>query len=81
MKRIDRVRRARVAALLLLDVLLVNAAVLGALLTRFEFDLSAVAESGFVEQYFRIAPYYTIVALLLFGMLRLYRKPVGVCKH
>ncbi len=74
MKRIDHIRRARVATLLLLDVLLVNAAVLGALLTRFEFDLSAVAESGFVEQYFHIAPYYTMVALLLFGLLRLYRS-------
>ena len=60
--------------LLVLDTLLVNAAALGALFTRFEFDLSMTAESGFVEQYFRIAPYYTIAALAIFGLLRLYRS-------
>lgn len=73
-KTYDKVRRSRVMTLLVLDILLVNGAALGSLLTRFEFDISAVAESGFAEQYLRIAPYYTVAALVIFGLLRLYRS-------
>lgn len=73
-KTYDKVRRSRVMTLLVLDILLVNGAVLGSLLTRFEFDISTMAESGFAEQYLRIAPYYTVAALVIFGLLRLYRS-------
>ncbi|MGM9613584.1 MAG: hypothetical protein ACI3XZ_08755, partial [Butyricicoccus sp.] len=74
MKTYDTVRRLRVMQLLISDIFLIHAAVLGALLTRFEFDLAMMAKSGFAEQYFRIAPYYTAAALTIFGLLRLYRS-------
>ena len=70
----DSVRRGRILTLVLLDILSVNAAVLLSLVTRYEFSLIALEESGFVQGYFRIAPIYTLVALALFYLFRLYRS-------
>ena len=73
-KQIDKVLGIRVLALAFVDALIINAAALGALLTRFEFHISELAESGFVEAYLRLAPYYTAAAIIVFALLRLYRS-------
>ena len=70
----DRVRISRVLTLLVLDGILINAVALTALYTRFEFSIPALAESGFVEVYLRLAPFYTAAALVIFSLLRLYRS-------
>ena len=70
----DAVRWSRILALVLLDILSINAAVLLSLVVRYEFSLMDLAESQFVQQYFRIAPVYTAAALVLFGIFRLYRS-------
>lgn len=70
----DRARATRVAALILLDAVLINIVALFALLTRFELSISALAGSGFAEAYFKIAPLYTIVSLIIFSIFRLYRS-------
>lgn len=70
----DAVRWSRILALVLLDILSINAAVLLSLVVRYEFSLMDLAESQFVQQYFRIAPAYTAAALVLFGIFRLYRS-------
>ena len=72
--RYDAVRWSRILTLLFLDILVVNGAVLASLLTRFEFSISTLAESGFVQQYFRIAPFYTAAVLIIFALFRLYRS-------
>lgn len=73
-KKVDWVRLSRILALIILDTVLINAAALGALLFRFEFSFEALSESGFVDAYFKVAPYYTIVSILIFALLRLYRS-------
>ena len=70
--KLDWVRLSRVLALIILDTVLVNAAALGALFIRFEFSFEVLAESGFVDAYFHIAPYYTILSIGIFALLRLY---------
>ena len=70
----DRVRISRILTLLVLDSILINAVALAALYTRFEFSIPALAESGFVEVYLRLAPFYTAAALVIFSLLRLYRS-------
>ena len=70
--KLDWVRLSRVLALIILDTVLVNAAALGALFIRFEFSFEALAESGFVDAYFHIAPYYMILSIGIFALLRLY---------
>lgn len=60
-------------ALVLFDVLAVNAAYYAALLMRFyvnsEFSEYAVR---FIEPFFKFAPWYTICCILIFGFFRLY---------
>ena len=56
-KKLDWVRLSRILALIILDTVLINLAALGALFFRFEFSFEALLESGFVDAYFRIAPY------------------------
>lgn len=76
MKKIkyDAVRWSRISALVLVDILLINGAILSSLLTRFEFSIAALAESGFVEAYFSIAIPYTAASVILFALFRLYRS-------
>ena len=73
-KKLDWVRLSRILALIILDTVLINLAALGALFFRFEFSFEALLESGFVDAYFRIAPYYTVISILIFALLRLYRS-------
>lgn len=73
-KQYDRVKMSRVLSLMLLDAALVNVVALAALFTRFEFSISALVGSGFIEVYFKIAPYYTVAVLVIFSLARLYRS-------
>ena len=73
-RKIDWVRLSRILALVILDVFLINTAALTALLTRFEFSINTLLDSDFVDAYFQIAPYYTIVSILIFAFFRLYRS-------
>ena len=72
--KIDWVRTYRVLALIVLDLVIVNAAALGALFIRFEFSIDAMNESGFVDAYLHIAPYFTVLSIGIFALLRLYRS-------
>ena len=71
---VDTVRHGRVVTLVLLDILAVNAVVLAALLLRFELNISALEQSGYVQAYLRSAPVYTAAAIALFALFRLYRS-------
>lgn len=70
----DRVLHQRVLTLVLLDLLAVNGSVLGALLLRFEFGIHILEASGFVQAYLRAAPLYSVLAIALFAICRLYRS-------
>ena len=70
----DPVRWGRISLLFLLDILVVNGAVLASLLTRFELRVNTLARSGYVEMYFRMAVVYTVVTLVIFSLFRLYRS-------
>lgn len=73
-RKIDWIRLSRVLALVILDVFLINTSALAALLTRFEFSISSLIDSNFVNIYFQIAPYYTLLSILIFAFFRLYRS-------
>ena len=73
-RKFDWGRLSRIVALIVLDAVLINAAALAALLIRFEFSIETLIDSGFVDAYFQIAPYYTVVSILIFAAFRLYRS-------
>lgn len=73
-QKIDRVLYSRIITLLLMDILLVNAAVFAALLIRFEFQMGDVVESGFAQNYLKLAPIHTAVSIGVFALFRLYRS-------
>ncbi|MDD5931902.1 MAG: nucleoside-diphosphate sugar epimerase/dehydratase [Oscillospiraceae bacterium] len=60
--------------LVLLDIIMVNIVVLGAMWVRLEFSFRLLEESGFVEGYLKVAPVYTVVCLVIFTFFRLYRS-------
>ena len=70
----DRVKERRVLTLVLVDMILVNAAIFGAYLVRFEFQIAPLMESGYLDGYLTIAPIYTLLAVAVFWMFRLYRS-------
>ena len=67
-------RYSRVMTLVLLDIIMVNIVVLGAMWVRLEFSFRLLEESGFVEGYLKVAPVYTVVCLVIFTFFRLYRS-------
>ena len=67
-------RYLRVMTLVLLDIIMVNIVVLGAMWVRLEFSFRLLEESGFVEGYLKVAPVYTVVCLVIFTFFRLYRS-------
>ena len=71
---LDKVRSLRVLSLLVIDIVLINISILFSLFLRFEFSITRLEESAFVEQYMGIAIPYTIVTLLIFAFWRLYRS-------
>lgn len=70
----DHTLRRRILTLIALDLFAVNFSALAALLVRFEFSISALAESGFVEAYLKTAPIYSAVSIGLFALLHLYQS-------
>ena len=70
----DKTRLMRVLSLVVFDAVLINLVPLVSLLIRFEFSISSLAESGFVENYFSIVLAHTVVTLVIFAALRLYRS-------
>ena len=70
----DKVKSLRIATLILIDILLINLSVLSCLLLRFEFSFSALSDSTFVDQYLIISIPYTLVTLVIFACLHLYRS-------
>lgn len=73
-KQFDKVLGIRVFFLIVADILIINGAALGGLLTRFEFDLPNLMQAGFVQVYLKAAIPYTLVTVLIFALLRLYRS-------
>ena len=65
MEKADRTLEKRELTLILLDCFEVNLSALGALL---------LAESGFVQAYLKTAPLYSLAAIALFMLCRLYRS-------
>lgn len=70
----DYTLHRRVVLLILLDLLAVNFSALAALLLRFEFSINDLAESGFAQIYLKTAPLYSVLSILLFALLHLYRS-------
>ena len=70
----DKVKSLRIATLILIDILLINLSVLSCLLLRFEFSFSSLSDSTFVDQYLIISIPYTLVTLVIFACLHLYRS-------
>lgn len=70
----DRVKQNRIMTLILMDIVILNAVVFSSLLVRYEFRIQLLAESGFIHSYLKLAPIYTVVSLLVFAGLRLYRS-------
>lgn len=70
----DYTLHRRVVLLILLDLLAVNFSALAALLLRFEFSIHDLAESGFAQIYLKTAPLYSVLSILLFALLHLYRS-------
>ena len=70
----DHVLGRRIFTLILMDLLAINISALAALLVRFEFDISALAESGFVQVYLETAPVYSLGSIGLFALFHLYRS-------
>lgn len=74
MEKADRTLEKRELTLILLDCFAVNLSALGALLLRFELSIGTLAESGFVQAYLKTAPLYSLAAIALFMLCRLYRS-------
>ena len=70
----DHVLGRRIFTLILMDLLAINISALAALLVRFEFGISALAESGFVQVYLETAPVYSLGSIGLFALFHLYRS-------
>ena len=73
-EKVDRTLEKRELTLILLDCFAVNLSALGALLLRFELSIGTLAESGFVQAYLKTAPLYSLAAISLFMLCRLYRS-------
>ena len=72
MHKMDKVRFMRVLSLMVIDALLINLSIFISLFLRFEFSLSSLAESGFIQNYLNICIVYTLTSLILFFAFRLY---------
>lgn len=71
---LGRANRMRTVTLLVLDVISVQMAAIVAFALRYEFRFALAMESGLVCDYFKIAPLYTLVALVIFAGMHLYRN-------
>lgn len=70
--KLEPKRSLRVALLVLLDVLVVNLAAFLALYIRFEFSMTALHETEFIDNLLRWALPNTAITLCIFALARLY---------
>ena len=70
--KFNLVRLRRVLLLLIIDVVIINAAAFSSLFVRFELDLSLMEESGFFESVLSYMPLNTLATILIFALLKLY---------
>ena len=54
MHKMDKVRFMRVLSLLVIDALLINVSIFISLFLRFEFSITGLVESGFIQNYMNI---------------------------
>ncbi len=66
------IRFLRILYFVIIDVIMLQAALLLALLLRYELHMDVLKYSGFVSNYVRIAPIYTVSSIALFAVFRLY---------
>lgn len=71
---LGRANRMRTGTLLVLDVVSIQMAASVAFALRYEFRFGLAMESGLVCDYWKIAPWYTVVALAIFAGMHLYRN-------
>lgn len=71
-KKFNEQKAIRIACLVLGDIFLVNLAQFLALFVRFEFILSNLKESGFLNSIIVFAPLYTVMSLVIFWWRGLY---------
>ena len=62
----------RIGMLILADILAINLAAFFALYSRFEFSMSSLIKSGYLDQLSHFAVIGTLLTLLVFYLLRLY---------
>ena len=75
--RYGAVRWGRIVTLVLMDILIINLAVLLSLVVRFEFDIPSLKESGFLAEYWKnIALWYTLSTLAIFTFCRFPTKKI-----
>lgn len=70
--RFNLVRLRRVLLLLVIDIIIINAAAFFALFMRFELDLGLMEESGFFKSVMAYMPVNTLATILIFALLKLY---------
>ena len=73
-KHFSEQKTVRILALVLFDILLVNLAQFMALFIRFEFEVSSVLDSGYLDHLISFAPIYTAMCLAVFAVMRLYNS-------
>ena len=70
--RINHKKLVRILCLLLADVIMINVSAFMALFTRFEFNMTALQASGYLDHLLHYALINTVVTLAIFNLLKLY---------
>lgn len=71
-KKINLVRLSRVIPLILIDAAMINLASFLALYIRYEFNLDALLQSGYLDNILRFIPVNTVLVLIIFHFFHLY---------
>ncbi len=71
---VNHKKAIRVGMLVLADIFAINLAAFFALYTRFEFSLSHLLQSGYLNQLARFAVIGTVLTLIVFYLMRLYQS-------
>ncbi len=73
-RKIDPVKTSRILLLIFTDIILINLASFLGLFVRFEFDMSLLDASGFLDNVITYSPFHTVITLLIFWCMHLYRS-------
>ena len=73
-KPFGSVKSLRVAILLVADVALINLSQFLALFLRFEFNVAAMLESGYLENLVKFAPVYTVMVIAALAISGIYKS-------